>query len=113
VVAQGDVYWAELSPPAGSEPGFSRPVVIVQNDRFNQSRLNTVVAVILTGQLGRAGYPGNVILRPASTGLPRDSVANVTQIVTIDRSRLLEQVGRLGARELDQVLDGVVSLLGR
>ena len=113
VVAQGDVFWADLPPPAGSEPGFRRPVVVIQNNSFNQSRLNTVVCVILTGQLGRAGYPGNVALPPRSTGLTRDSVANVTQIVTVDKSHLVERAGHLGTRELQLVLDGVLNLLGR
>ena len=88
VIAQGDVCWADLADPAGSEPGFRRPVVVVQGDAFNRSRLATVVCVPLTGNLKWADTPGNVLLPARSTGLPKDSVANVSRIVTLDRAVL-------------------------
>ena len=91
VVRRGDIWWASLPEPTGSEPGYRRPVVIVQADAYNRSRLATVVGVILTSNLSLAQAPGNVLLRRQITGLPRDSVANVSQIVTLDKSFLTER----------------------
>ncbi len=85
VIAQGDVCWADMSAPVGSEPGFRRPVVVVQGDAFNRSRIATVVCVPLTSNLKWADAPGNVLLPARSTRLSKDSVANVSQIVTLDR----------------------------
>jgi len=113
VISQGDVFWADLPPPIGSGPGYRRPVVIIQNDSFNRSLLRTVVCMVLTGNVGRVASPGNVLLPAASTGLPRDSVANVSQIVTFDKSLLDEHVGHLSDRYLELVLDGVDTLIGR
>lgn len=111
-IAQGDIWWAELSDPVGSGPGFRRPVVIVQGDALNQSRLATVVCVPFTSNLRWADAPGSVLLPAAITGLDRDSVANATQIVAIDRGMLSEKVGELPSRELDQILVGVGVVLG-
>lgn len=113
VVGQGDVVWASLPDPTGSGPGFRRPVVVVQGDAFNQSRIGTVVVVPLTSNLRWASAPGNVLLKAARTRLPKDSVANVSQIVAVDRSVLSERVARLGAADLDLVLAGVDLVLGR
>ncbi len=113
VVAQGQVCWADLPDPDGSGPGFRRPVVIVQGDAFNRSRIATVVCVPLTSNLRWADAPGNVLLHARTTGLPRDSVANVSQIVTIDRALLSEVVGQLPARQLQLILAGVDIVLGR
>jgi mRNA interferase MazF len=113
VISQGDVWWAELPEPAGSAPGFRRPVVVVQGDDFNRSALRTVVAVSLTSNLGWADAPGNVRLTTRATGLPRDSVANVSQIVTLDKSILTERVGSLPAPKLELVLAGIDRALGR
>ena len=112
VVAQGDVFWASLPDPVGSGPGFRRPVVIVQGDALNASRLATVVAVPLTSNLRWVSAPGNVLLRARRTGLSKDSVANVSQIVTIDRGLLTEHVGRASERELSLILAGIESFLG-
>ncbi|MGH7920864.1 MAG: type II toxin-antitoxin system PemK/MazF family toxin [Candidatus Dormibacteraceae bacterium] len=112
-VAQGDVWWAELPVPRGSEPGFRRPVVVVQGDALNRSRLATVVCVPLTSNLRWAQAPGNVLLQPISTGLPKDSVANVSQIIALDRADLTERAGTLPRRKLDAVLDGIDVVLGR
>jgi mRNA interferase MazF len=112
-VAQGDVWWAELPEPAGSGPGFRRPVVVVQGNSLNRSRIATVVCVPLTSNLVWAGAPGNTLLRAKATGLPKDSVANASQIVAIDRSFLAERIGRLAPRELQQVLHGIDVVLGR
>jgi mRNA interferase MazF len=103
----------ELPEPAGSEPGYRRPVVVVQGDAFNRSTLRTVVCVVLTSNLRWADAPGNVLLTAETTRLPRDSVANVSQIVTLDRSSLTELVGTLPRSHLDLVLDGIEIVLGR
>jgi len=87
---RGEIRWAELPEPRGSEPGFRRPVLVVQDDVYNESRLGTVLCLILTSNLTLADMPGNILLRADETGLPKDSVANVTQIVTIDRTHLGE-----------------------
>lgn len=113
MIAQGDVWWAELAAPSGSEPGFRRPVVVVQGDGFNRSALRTVVAVPLTSNLRWAEAPGNVRLTARSTGLPRDSVANVSQVVTLDKTTLTEQAGRLSTAKLELVLAGIDVVLGR
>ena len=113
VITQGDVYWADLSPPVGSGPGFRRPVVIIQSDYFNRSQLRTAVCVLLTANIALARMPGNVVLGASVTGLPRDSVANVTQILTVDRLQLTEHVGRIGPSQLDVIFDGLDTVLGR
>ncbi len=113
VVAQGDICWADLPEPAGSEADFRRPVIVVQGDALNRSRVETVVWVPLTTRAKRADAPGNVPLEAGSTGLPKDSVANVSQTVTIDRSLLAERVSHLSARELRLVMDGIDIVLGR
>lgn len=113
VTAQGDVWWADLGEPAGSEPGFRRPVVVVQSDSFNRSKIATVVCVPLTSNLRWAEAPGNVLLGADATGLAKDSVANVSQIVTLDRSSLTERVGKLPDAKLELVLFGIDVVLGR
>jgi len=113
VIAQGDIMWAELPMPAGSEAGFRRPVVVVQGEPFNRSRIGTVVCVPLTSNLRWAEAPGNVLLRRSSTGLEKDSVANVSQILTIDRDFLQQSVGKLSRRELQSILSGIDLVLGR
>jgi len=93
VISQGDIWWAALPEPAGSGPGFDRPVVIAQGDTFNRSKLATVVVIPLTSNTRLAALPGNVLLPSGSTGLPKDSVANVTQVIAVDRSLLTERIG--------------------
>ena len=95
VVERGDLWWADLGESEGSEPGFRRPVLIVQADAFNRSRLQTVIAVVLTSNLRLVDAPGNVLMPAKATGLPKDSVANVSQVITIDRDFLTEKTGRL------------------
>lgn len=111
VISQGEVWWAELPDPVGSEPGVRRPVLIVQGEALNRSRLATVVCVPLTSNLRWATAPGNVLLPAQSTGLPKDSVANVSQIVALDRSVLTEPVGRISRQQLEAVLTGITSIL--
>jgi mRNA interferase MazF len=113
VIAQGDVCWADLPEPLGSGPGFRRPVVVVQSDSLNRSRLATVVCVPLTGNLKWADAPGNVLLPARSSGLSKDSIANVSQIVTLDRTLLTERVGRISKKQLELVFAGVDIVLGR
>ena len=112
-IAQGDVWWADLPEPVGSGPGFRRPVVVVQGDPFNRSRIATVVCVALTSNLKWAAAPGNVILPTRTTGLPEESVANVSQIVTLDKADLSERVGKLPKSKLELVLSGIDVVLGR
>jgi mRNA interferase MazF len=113
VIAQGDVCWADLPDPVGSGPGYRRPVLVVQGDAFNRSRVATVVCVPLTSILKWADAPGNVELSAKSTGLAKDSVANVSQIVTLDRDVLTERVGRVSKRQLELVFAGLDLVLGR
>jgi mRNA interferase MazF len=112
VIAQGEVWWAELTALAGSEPGFRRPVVVVQADPWNQSRLATTVCVALTSNLRWADAPGNVLLAARWTGLPRDSVANVSQLATLDRALLVERAGKLPLAKLRLVIAGISLILG-
>jgi len=113
VISQGDVWWADLPMPRGSGPGFRRPVLVVQGDAFNRSRLGTVVCVPLTSNLKWAEAPGNVLLEVRGTGLPRDSVANVTQLVAVDRALLSERVGKVPRLKFSLVLAGIDLVLGR
>ena len=113
VVAQGETWWADLPEPSGSGPGFRRPVIVVQGDAFNRSRIDTIVCVALTSTLRLADAPGNVLLEARMTGLAKDSVANVSQIVTLDRASLTERVGKLSRAKLELVLYGIDVLLGR
>lgn len=113
MIAQGEVWWADLGSPAGSESGLCRPVVVVQGDAFNASSLRTVVCVVLTSNLKWADAPGNVLLPPRPTGIPKPSVANVSQLVTLDRDTLTERVGRVSASNLELVLAGIDVVLDR
>lgn len=112
VISQGDVWWADLGEPMGSQPGFRRPVV-VQSDSFNRSRIATVVCIPLTSSLRLAEAPDNVLLEANVTGLPKDSVANVSQPVTPDRFALTERAGSLPSSKLDLVLYGIDVVLSR
>ena len=104
---RGDIWWADLPAPAGSEPGYRRPVLIVQADDFNRSRIGTVLAVAITSNLGLAAAPGNVLLARRGSGLTRRSVINVSQIVTLDRRFLTERSGRVPGGIMSQVDDGL------
>ncbi len=113
VICQGEVWWADIGEPMGSEPGYRRPVIVVQGDALNRSRISTVVCIPLTRNLKWANAPGNMLLKSELTGLPEDSVANVSQIVALDRDQLTERVGKLGTRQLGAILNGVDVILGR
>ena len=112
-VCRGDVWWADLGDPIGSAPGYRRPVVVVQGDAFNRSAIGTVVCVPVTSNLTWVGAPGNVELRPRDSGLTKPSVANVSQIAALDRSILVERIGRIPGAKLDLILRGIDLVLGR
>ena len=112
-ISQGEVWWANLGEPRGSKPGFRRPVLVIQGDGLNWSRIATVVCVALTSNVKWASAPGNVLLSESATGLPKESVANVSQIVTLDRSDLTERTGKLPKAKVELVLTGVDVVLGR
>ena len=111
VVQRREVWWAELEAPRGSEPGFRRPVLVVQSDSFNRSRLRTVIGVVLTSNTRLLNAPGNVLLPASSTGLPKDSVANVTQVVTLNVDFLTERTGRVGPKLMTRVDAGLKLVL--
>jgi len=107
VINQGDVYWIELGEPAGSEPGYQHPHVVIQNNLYNRSRMNTVIVCALTSNLKRASAPGNVILDLGEAGLPKQSVVLVSQIFTIDKTQLGEYLGTLSEKRIRQILEGI------
>ena len=107
VISQGDVFWADLRKPLGSEPGFRRPVVVVQSDALNRSLIGTAMCVPLTSNMRWVSAPGNTALDAKDTGLPRSSVALAAQILTLDRDQLQEHVGRLSDAKLRLILDGI------
>ena len=109
---RGEIWWASLSGPLGSEPACRRPVMIVQADSFNRSKINTVIATAITSNLRLAQAPGNVRLTKRQSGLRRDSVVNVSQVVTLNKSFLTERVGRVSASKLREVDEGLMLVLG-
>ena len=113
VISQGEIWWADLPGPRGSGPGFRRPVAVVQGDALNRSRLATAVCVPLTSNLRWADAPGNALLAARATGLPQDSVANVSQIIAMDRELLGERAGKLPPAKLELLLSGFDVILGR
>jgi mRNA interferase MazF len=104
---RGDIWWASLAEPDGSGPGFRRPVLIVQSDSFNKSRIQTVVVVAITSNLHLSDAPGNVFLKRSITGLKKDSVANVSQILTMDKRCLTERVSKISPTMMKQVSEGL------
>jgi mRNA interferase MazF len=113
VISQGEIWWADLPAPAGSGPGFRRPLAVVQGDALNQSRISTVVCVPLTSNLKWALAPGNVCLSMRVTGLQKDSVANVSQVISLDKSLLTERAGKLPRAKLELLFSGIDLVLGR
>lgn len=113
VVSQGDVVWVDFPSPTGSGPGFRRPAVIVQTDALNRSAIATTICVPLTSNLKWSGALGNVFLSRRATGLPKDSVANVSLVVAIDKSLVAERVGKLSLTRIRAVIDGISLVLGR
>ena len=111
MIRQGDVYWIEFEEPEGSEPGYKHPHVVVQNNLFNHSRINTVLVCPLTSNLKRANSPGNVLLNKGEANLTKPCVINISQIFTVDKSQLGDYIGTLSSERLRQVLDGIKLLL--
>jgi mRNA interferase MazF len=111
VINQGDVFWITLKEPSGSEPGYRHPHVVIQNNVFNRSRINTVVVCALTSNLKRAKAPGNVMLDKGEASLPKKSVVNISQIFTVNKSDLSEKIGSLRIERFDQVLEGIKLLI--
>ncbi len=107
VILQGDIFWVELGEPHGSEPGYKHPYIIIQNDVFNVSRTNTTIGIALTSNLARANIPGNVRLKKGEANLPKASVVNVTQVMTIDKSDLIEKIGHLSQHHINEILSGL------
>ena len=112
-VSQGELWWADLPLPDGSAPGFRRPVVIVQGNALNRSRLATVVCVPLTSNLNWAAAPGNTLFSASVAGLAKDCVANASQMFAVDRTFLAERIGKLSPKRLQQILAGIDIVLGR
>lgn len=104
---RGEIWWADLGEPRGSSPGFERPVVIIQSDFFNQSRINTLIVAIITSNLLLSEMAGNVKLSPRTSGLEKESVVNITQLFTIDKKDLLEYVETLSERKMEQIDKGL------
>lgn len=113
MISQGEVWWADLPEDEGSAPAFRRPVIVIQGDAFNRSQIGTVVCVAVTSNLKWADAPGNVRLTPRATGLLQESVANVSQVVTLDKSDLTDRTGKLSDSRLQLVLAGIDTMLGR
>ena len=107
VIARGEIWWTDLAEPRGSEPGFRHPILILQADAFNRSRLRTVVGVVVSSNTRLLDAPGNVLLAAKAVGLPRDSVVNVTQIVRVDRDYLEERAGKVPSKTLARVEAGL------
>ena len=110
-IRQGDIFWIEQDEPQGSEPGYRRPFVVVQNNLFNMSRIRTVIVCALTTHLQRAKSPGNVLLDPGEGGLSKASVVNVSQILTVDKNDLGDYCGLLSSHTVEQILAGINLLL--
>jgi len=107
VINQGDVYWIDFDEPAGSEPGYRHPHVVIQNNIFNRSRINTAVVCSLTSNLKRSDSPGNVTLKKGEADLPKKSVVNISQIFTVNKSDLSEKIGTLSKQRITQILEGI------
>jgi mRNA interferase MazF len=111
VINQGDIFWVDLGEPSGSEPAYRHPHLVIQNNVFNASRINTVVVCSLTSNLQRGQSPGNVLLEKGEANLPKSSVVNITQIFTVDKRDLTEKIGSLTHNRMAQVLEGIELLI--
>lgn len=107
VIQQGEIYWIDLGDPTGSAPGYRHPHVVIQNNIFNRSRINTVVVCVITSNLKRARAPGNVLLDEREGNLPKQSVVNVSQLFTVDKNDLEEKIGRLSSKRVEEILAGI------
>ena len=107
VIRQGEIYWVNLSEPKGSEPGYRHPHIVIQNNLFNASRINTIVVCSLTSNIDRANAPGNVLLNKGEANLPKKSIVNISQIFTVNKSDLVEKIGQVSNNRMMEVLDGI------
>ena len=107
VINQGSIFWIDFGEPGGSEPGYRHPHVVIQNNIFNRSRINTVVVCALTSNLARANSPGNILLSKGEGNLPKGSVVNISQIFTVNKSELSEKIGTLSKERVYQILEGI------
>ena len=104
---RGEIWWVSLPEPQGSEPGYSRPMVVIQANDFNRSRINTVIVAVMTSNLKLASAPGNLLIKSKQSGLARDSVINVSQLLTVDKSLLTERMGELNPQHMHQLEEGL------
>lgn len=111
MINQGDVYWVDLEEPSGAQPGYRHPHVIVQNNVFNRSQIQTVVVCALTSNLKRAHAPGNVLLEKGEANLPKPSVVNVSQILTVDKTQLSDYIGVLSSKRVREIIAGMKLVL--
>lgn len=111
VINQGDIYWVDLQEPEGSEPGYRHPFVVIQNDAFNKSKINTVVMCALTSNQKLAAAPGNVLVGKGEGNLPKSSVVNISQVMTFDKSDLQEKIGQLSKKRVEEIVAGFEFLL--
>jgi len=111
VIKQGDIFWVNLGKPSGSEPAYRHPCVVIQNNIFNQSRINTVVVCILTSNLKHAQSPGNISLKKGEANLPKKSVINSSQVFTVNKSDLIEKIGSLSRQRIFQMVEGIRLLI--
>ena len=107
VIKQGEIFWVDLAEPKGSEPGYRHPHIVIQNNLFNASRINTIVVCSLTSNLSRAKAPGNVLLNKGEANLPQKSVVNISQIFTVNKSDLVEKLGQVSEKRIMEILDGI------
>jgi len=112
VIRRGEIWWASLPEPAGSEPGYRRPVLVVQTNEFNEGRIRTVIVLAITSNLRLAGAPGNVLCRTRDTGLARESVINVSQTATVNKARLTQRIAVLPSTLMKEVEAGLRVVLG-
>lgn len=111
VIEQGEIYWVDLGEPSGSEPGYRHPHIVIQNNLFNSSKINTVVMCALTSNLKRGFSPGNVLLKKGEANLPKKSVVNITQIYTVDKNDLYEKIGKVNSDRVTEILSGIHLLI--
>lgn len=111
VIKQGEIYWVDLGEPSGSEPGYRHPHIVIQNNLFNSSKINTVVMCSLTSNLKRGLSPGNVVLKKGEADLPQKSVVNITQIYTVNKNDLCEKIGQVNSERIKEIILGIQLLI--
>jgi len=111
LIEQGEIYWVDLGAPRGSSPGHKHPHIVIQNNVFNASKINTVVVCVITSNLRRAKSPGNVVIEKGEANMPKKSVVNVTQLYTVDKRDLLDRIGKVSKEKLEMILEGVKLVL--